>query len=234
MGRPGSRSYLEGRCWTMPDTAEPIRALATVTLDAGALDVLAPTTIDRLVDLVEAKLVERRAAGEERLLSAIAAAELADVSPDTIRRAVRTGALVAVGYVGGRPRLRRSEVEAWIARGQRPAPLSSEAGLARPGFRPRPRRRVLGDALEQFGGCSMSVLQRAVEGGRLGRNPVRLVRKIARPRREVKPLAPVTVEAMRAASGPRDATLLSVLAYSGLRPLEALALQWGDVRLRTL
>ena len=67
------------------------------------------------------------------------------------------------------------------------------------------------------------------------RNPVRLVRKIARPRRkEVKPLAPATVEAMRAASKPRDATLLSVLAYAGLRPQEALALQWGDVRLRTL
>ena len=79
------------------------------------------------------------------------------------------------------------------------------------------------------------ILQRAVEGGRLGRNPVRLVRRIARPRRkEVKPLAPATVEAMRAASGSRDATLLSVLAYAGLRPQEALALQWGDVRLRTL
>ncbi len=49
-------------------------------------------------------------------------------------------------------------------------------------------------ALDLLGG----ILQRAVEGGRLGRNPVRLVRKIARPRRkEVKPLAPVTVEAMR-------------------------------------
>src|SRR4051812_42573393 len=86
-------------------------------------------------------------------------------------------------------------------------------------------------ALDLLGG----ILQRAVEGGRVGRNPVRLVRKIARPRRrEVKPLAPVTVEAMRAASNPRDATLLSVLAYAGLRPQEALALQWGDVRLRTL
>jgi integrase len=64
---------------------------------------------------------------------------------------------------------------------------------------------------------------------------VRLVRRIARPRRkEVRPLAPVAVEAMRAAANPRDATLLSVLAYAGLRPQEALALQWGDVRVRTL
>ncbi len=64
---------------------------------------------------------------------------------------------------------------------------------------------------------------------------VRLVRKIARPwRREVKPLAPATVEAMRGVAAPRDAALLSVLAYAGLRPQEALALQWGDVRERTL
>ena len=86
-------------------------------------------------------------------------------------------------------------------------------------------------ALDLLGG----ILQRAAEGGRLSRNPVRLVRKIARPRRkEVKPLAPAKVEAMRAAANPRDATLLSVLAYAGLRPQEALALRWGDVRLRTL
>lgn len=86
-------------------------------------------------------------------------------------------------------------------------------------------------ALDLLGG----ILQRAAEGGRLSRNPVRVVRRIARPRRnEVKPLAPATVEAMRAAASARDATLLSVLAYAGLRPQEALALQWGDVRLRTL
>ena len=74
-----------------------------------------------------------------------------------------------------------------------------------------------------------------MEGGRLSRNPVRLVRKIARPRRrEVKPLAPATVEAMRAAAKPRDATLFSVLAYAGLRPQETLVVQWGDVREKTL
>jgi len=67
-------------------------------------------------------------------------------------------------------------------------------------------------ALDLLGG----ILQRAAVGGRLSRNPVRLVRRIARPRRrEVKPLAPASVEAMRASSTPRDATLLSVLAYAG-------------------
>ena len=80
-----------------------------------------------------------------------------------------------------------------------------------------------------------TILQRAVEAERIGGNPVRLVRRARRPRRqEVRPLAPETVERMRAVSSPRDATLLSVLAYAGLRPSEALALRWQDVRARTL
>jgi integrase len=79
------------------------------------------------------------------------------------------------------------------------------------------------------------ILQRAMESGRINRNPVRLVRKVKRPKKkEVRPLAPATVEALRAASSPRDAALISVLAYSGLRPQEALALRWGDVRERTI
>jgi integrase len=80
-----------------------------------------------------------------------------------------------------------------------------------------------------------TLLQRAVEGERIPTNPVRLVRRAPRPRREeVRPLAPRTVEAMRAAASPRDATLLSVLAYAGLRPSEALALHWSDVRAQTI
>ena len=80
-----------------------------------------------------------------------------------------------------------------------------------------------------------SILQRAVEGERIARNPARIVRKVKRaPRREVRPLAPVTVEKLRAASRERDAALISVLAYAGLRPQEALALCWGHVRDRTL
>ncbi len=53
-------------------------------------------------------------------------------------------------------------------------------------------------------------------------------------------MVPVLVEQLRAAAGKRrrnglrDATLISVLAYAGLRPQEALALRWGDVRARTL
>jgi integrase len=80
-----------------------------------------------------------------------------------------------------------------------------------------------------------TVLQLALESERIARNPVRLVRKARRPARgEVRPLAPATVEAMRTAAEERDATLISVLAYAGLRPQEALALRWRDVGERTI
>jgi integrase len=80
-----------------------------------------------------------------------------------------------------------------------------------------------------------SILQHAVASGRIPTNAVRRVRRAPRPRRdEVRPPAPATVEAMRAAVGQRDATLIGVLAYAGLRPGEALGLRWGDVRDRTL
>jgi integrase len=80
-----------------------------------------------------------------------------------------------------------------------------------------------------------SVPQRAVEAERIAANPARLVRRARLPRRkEVRPLAPASVERMRAAAEQRDATLFSVLAYAGLRPGEALALQWHDVRDNTI
>ena len=83
------------------------------------------------------------------------------------------------------------------------------------------------------------VLQRAVEWNRLAANPMRAVRKPpASSARLVEPLSPETVERMRSvllvAGLVRDATLISVLAYAGLRPGEALALTWACVQERTL
>jgi integrase len=83
------------------------------------------------------------------------------------------------------------------------------------------------------------VLQRAVEWGRIPANPARAVRKPAANRvRAVRPLSPLTVEQIRfellAAGRNGDAALVSLLAYSGLRPGEALALTWEHVRERTL
>jgi integrase len=86
-------------------------------------------------------------------------------------------------------------------------------------------------ALTLLGG----ILQRAVESGRIGSNPQRLVRKAApAATREVRPLAPASVEAIRACVRPRDAIFVSLLAYAGLRPQEARALTWAHVQDRTL
>ena len=83
------------------------------------------------------------------------------------------------------------------------------------------------------------VLQRACEWGRIPSNPAAAIRKPpARGKRAVTPLPPAIVERIRGvllADGRlRDATLVSVLAYAGLRPGEALGLRWGHVRKRTL
>jgi integrase len=83
------------------------------------------------------------------------------------------------------------------------------------------------------------VLQRACEWERLASNPARAARKPRTTRtRTVTPLPPPTVERvrdwLRQRDLIRDASLVSVLAYAGLRPGEALALTWGHVRERTL
>jgi integrase len=83
------------------------------------------------------------------------------------------------------------------------------------------------------------VLQRACEWDRLASKPARAVRKRSSARaRAVAPLSPDVVEAIRdwllRRELVRDATLVSVLAYAGLRPGEAFALTWSHVRERTL
>ena len=80
-----------------------------------------------------------------------------------------------------------------------------------------------------------SILEQALRDERVTSNAARRVRRPRQPRREeVRPLSPDSVELMRVAMPQRDATLISVLAYAGLRPGEALALTWGDIRERTL
>jgi integrase len=80
-----------------------------------------------------------------------------------------------------------------------------------------------------------SILQHAVVRGEVASNPVREVKKPRqRSSRRVRPLAPDAVEGLRARLGVRDATLVAVLAYAGLRPSETLALRWAHVRERTL
>jgi excisionase family DNA binding protein len=129
------------------DGSESIRALATVTLDARALEELGPETIDRLAELVEARLVARHAAGEEVLLTPRAAAEIAGVHPETMRRAIRSGAIEVAGYVGARARLRRAAVDVWVAEGRRLDPVGRASRVA--AVRGRAGHpRVLRDALD--------------------------------------------------------------------------------------
>jgi integrase len=90
------------------------------------------------------------------------------------------------------------------------------------------------------------ILQRAAESRRISYNPARLVPPLAAPEREeVRPLAPETVELLRhhvrydekgseRQWGHRNATLISLLAYSGVRPQEARGLRWENVRDATL
>jgi excisionase family DNA binding protein len=129
----------------MRNGADPLRALATITLDASALDV------DRLADLVAERLAARQDGGAKPMLSCADAARLAGVHPDTVRRAIRSGALEVAGYVGGRPRVRVDAVETWLANGRqaaRHAPPRSRRGRS-PGR--AQARRVLGDALRDLG-----------------------------------------------------------------------------------
>jgi excisionase family DNA binding protein len=124
-----------------------IRALATVTLDARTLEQLGPRTLDRLADLVAERLAQR---GHDGLLSTTAAGELADVSASTIRRAIRSGAIEVFGYVGNRPRVRRSAVENWVAMGRPPRAAIASERAPRQRTGARPPRRVLGEALRQL------------------------------------------------------------------------------------
>jgi integrase len=79
----------------------------------------------------------------------------------------------------------------------------------------------------------------AVEWGETDHNPVALVRKPRQGRtRAVVPLDPLSVERIRAqlleAEDLISATLVSVLAYSGVRPGEALALERRHIRADTI
>jgi integrase len=83
------------------------------------------------------------------------------------------------------------------------------------------------------------IFTHAVAWEQVESNPVTNVLKPSATRaRAIDPPAPSVIEAMRSdllvSQRLRDATLISVLAYAGLRPAEALALQWRHVRERVL
>jgi integrase len=92
------------------------------------------------------------------------------------------------------------------------------------------------EAIRKMLAILQGILQRAVEWEELQTNPVRVVKKPpANSNRQVDVLAPSEVERLRGqVLRQLDATLISVIAYAGLRPGEALALTWADIRDHTI
>jgi integrase len=91
-------------------------------------------------------------------------------------------------------------------------------------------------------GILQSMFQRAVEWGKATVNVVKQIKKPAAPRqRAVVPMSPETVEKIRRAMleldprrGVRDATLTSIMGYTGMRPEDALALERRHPREKTI
>jgi integrase len=80
-----------------------------------------------------------------------------------------------------------------------------------------------------------TMLDRALRDGAIANNPANLVRKPSGKRKgESVTLPPEKVEKIRAKLDAEGKALVSVLAYSGVRPGEALALRWIDIATKTL
>lgn len=105
----------------MSDGAELIGALATVTLDLRALEQLDPDAIDRLAELVEARIARRRGgvgdSPSERLLSVDAVADLTGLSRSLVYREIERGHLPAY-KVGSRLRVEPAALTNWKERSQ--------------------------------------------------------------------------------------------------------------------
>jgi integrase len=96
-------------------------------------------------------------------------------------------------------------------------------------------RGVGAEAIKKTKLVLQSCLRLAVEEGLIPANPAQAVKLPRAPQRPAKTaLGPRQVETLRASLSQRDAALVSVLAYVGLRPGEALALRWGDIHERTI
>src|SRR4051794_29553517 len=135
---------------------EQIRVLATVPSTPTRSTSSGRRRLIGSRDLVAQRLAERQAAGEAPLLKTIAVAEIAGVHPDTARRAIRSGSLRVAGYVGQRPRMRREDVDAWIAANEAPGaadePVQSRPRRRRPDRKAPAHPRVLGDAMHTIVG----------------------------------------------------------------------------------
>ena len=110
--------------------------------------------------------------------------------------------------------LRLREISPWVV-------LEFRAELSEAGVAPPTARKAL------F--LLQAIMRLAVLRGAVEHNPVQAVRKPRRQFRSITPLQPPAIEAVRRQLDTTDATLVSLLAYAGLRPGEALALRWHHV-----
>jgi integrase len=78
-----------------------------------------------------------------------------------------------------------------------------------------------------------TIFRLAEEEGLIADNPARLVRSLREPRAAIDPLTSRETEALlRAARPGTERAFVAILLLAGLRPSEALGLQWRDVDLR--
>jgi integrase len=152
--------------------------------------------------------------------------------------------LVAHAIPNLEPKTLRTYESLW----DRPRPAEHRRGIELRQLRPALLDRLLAQlqrdglspaSVKKVAGLLQGVLKRAVEWERIAQNPMRLAQKPkARRRIVIRLIAPSRGRA--APAGPprrRPAALrdaVSVLAYSGLRPGEALALTWDRVGKRTI
>jgi len=92
-------------------------------------------------------------------------------------------------------------------------------------------RKAMREALGLLGG----ILGYAVELEHVQVNAARAVRPVRRTQRKSgRALSAREVEALRGALGEPWSVLVLILAYTGMRPGEALALRWGDIHEQTI
>lgn len=119
---------------------EPIRALATIALDVQTFEQLAPEALDRLAELVEARIREReaRGGGSAALLSVGEVAELTGLSRSLVYREIERGHLAAY-RVGSRLRIEPGALADWKERCRlRPRGMAPEYEPVPRGDRRRP------------------------------------------------------------------------------------------------
>lgn len=107
------------------------------SLDADDLDALA----ERIAPHLAPRLVPAEPFEEEVMLTCMQAAQRPGTHVETIRRAVRSGALRS-GRVGRSARIVPADLDAWLGSSQRPSHTRRS-----PAPRSTRKRRTLGDAL---------------------------------------------------------------------------------------